>query len=418
MSFFENRYDEITSNFEKMGLMSPNQMRAWYDIMEMIEREGALSSRRKELIAVALSVYVKCDWCIALHVKKALQLGARKLEVVDAAWIAVLMGGDPALMHTQRVLHALEEFKEIEEEELILCARAQLAVDCEYKKLYYRLIDYVKCICNETETLCRGNTARRRLALNIAESDGSVLVRFVSRECERRGWKELPDMSILTGYQKQDKIMDKKKKRGEKKRRIMETRYEEIFSNFEQIGLLSPDQMEAWQRFMSMTEEKGAIDPKNKELITVALSVYAKCDWCIALSVKKALQLGARKQEIIEAVWVAIRMGGGPVIMYAQRVLQALEEFHIVDAGKTRYTETSLKTEELDGEFKKLYQQLLNYVNCICDEVEVMCNKNPDRLRLALNIAESDGSVLELLVMKECDKRGWEEPLEYESIST
>ena len=190
----------------------------------------------------------------------------------------------------------------------------------------------------------------------------------------------------------------------------MESRYEEILSSFAKISQLSPNELEAWQRFMAMTEGKGAIDPKNKELIAVALSVCAKCDWCTALSVKKALQLGARKHEILEAAWVAVLMGGGPALMYAQRVLQALEEFKETEDEKTAHPGTGPRTEELDSEFEKLYQQLLDYLKCVCDEVEGMCDGNPDRMRLALKIAESDGSVLKSLVTKECDRRGWEEP--------
>jgi AhpD family alkylhydroperoxidase len=174
-------------------------MEAWNRFISLNEREGAISPRRKELIAVALSVYSKCDMSIARYVKKALRLGARRDEIIEAAWIAVLMGGDPVLMHLQHVLKALEEFSEVEEEELIQLAQAQLAIDSEYKKLYYRLLDYVKCICNQTETVCRGGAARRRLAINIAEADGSVLRRIVAQECERRGWKEPHIVSSPTG---------------------------------------------------------------------------------------------------------------------------------------------------------------------------------------------------------------------------
>ena len=199
MGEIEHWLSEVSTNYEKISRLSPNQMEAWNSFISLAEREGAISPRRKELITVALSVYAKCDMSIARHVKKALRLGARRDEIIEAAWIAVLMGGDPVLMHVQRVLKALEEFSEVEEEELIRLAQAQLAIDSEYKKLYYRLLDYVKCICNQTETICRGGAARRRLAINIAKADGSVLRRIVAQECERRGWNETHIVSSPTG---------------------------------------------------------------------------------------------------------------------------------------------------------------------------------------------------------------------------
>jgi AhpD family alkylhydroperoxidase len=189
---------------------------------------------------------------------------------------------------------------------------------------------------------------------------------------------------------------------------MMGSRYDEIFSSFAKISQLSPNELEAWQHFMAMAEGRGAIDPKNKELIAVALSVCAKCDWCIALSVKKALQLGARKREIIEAAWVAVLMSGGPALMHAQRILQALEEFKEIEGEETSEVGASPRMEELDSESKKLYRHLLDYVRCVCDEVENMCDRKPDRLSLALKIAESDGRVLKSLVVKECDQRGWD----------
>ena len=161
MGEMENRYNEVSSSFKKIGLLSPKQMEAWNTFNSLTGREGAISPRRKELIAVALAVYAKCDRSIALHVKKALRLGARRHEIIEAAWVAVVMGGDPALMYAQQVLQALEEFQEIEEVETILLAQAQLAIDSEYKKLYYQLLDYVKCICNQAEIICRGGAARR-----------------------------------------------------------------------------------------------------------------------------------------------------------------------------------------------------------------------------------------------------------------
>ncbi len=100
---------------------------------------------------------------------------------------------------------------------------------------------------------------------------------------------------------------------------------QEIATNLQKMGELAPRQMAAFNRLMVEAEREGILGTKNKELITVALAVAAECDWCINLHVKKALEHGASKQEIIEATWVAILMAGGPALMYAQPVLDALE---------------------------------------------------------------------------------------------
>jgi len=176
-------------------------------------------------------------------------------------------------------------------------------------------------------------------------------------------------------------------------------RLEEIDLNLKKIEDLSPDELGAWSRFSNLTAADGALSPRGKEIIAVALSVLAKCQWCIPFHVKKALELGARKQEIVESAWVAVMMGGSPALMYAQLVLEALDEFQEYE-----------KLEEMayyPVEGARLFQQLMEYVDKVCDEVERICSDDADRKRLALNIAKSDSRVIERVVRKECDNRGW-----------
>ena len=72
--------------------------------------DGALSRKQKELIAAALSVTSGCDRCIAHHVRGCLDNGATRQEVLEAAGVAVLIGGGPALMCAESVLQALDDF--------------------------------------------------------------------------------------------------------------------------------------------------------------------------------------------------------------------------------------------------------------------------------------------------------------------
>ncbi len=96
------------------------------------------------------------------------------------------------------------------------------------------------------------------------------------------------------------------------------------------IGFLqkeTPNQIKGFEQFMSSVESEDALKKKDKELINVALSVAAQCEWCIALHVKSALDTGATKEEIIDASMQAVLMHGGPALMYMTPVKEALEEF-------------------------------------------------------------------------------------------
>ena len=100
------------------------------------------------------------------------------------------------------------------------------------------------------------------------------------------------------------------------------------FTNFMgTLGKEYPEVARAFGQLFAATENAGALDHKSKELISLALAVAAPCDGCIAVHVSKSLEAGATKDEIMEAAFVAVLMGGGPAMVYAQLVSEALEEY-------------------------------------------------------------------------------------------
>ncbi len=89
----------------------------------------------------------------------------------------------------------------------------------------------------------------------------------------------------------------------------------------------SPGEMERFMEFMDAVEKPSKLNTKTKELIAVALSVAAHCQWCIAFHTQGAFKAGASEEEIRESAWVAVLMGGGPGLSYMQLVEQAINEF-------------------------------------------------------------------------------------------
>ena len=76
--------------------------------------EGALSKKNKELIAISLSVVKQCSYCIAWHVRAAHHEGASNDEIMEAAFVACVLGGGPAWMYTKLVHKAIEDFSNVE----------------------------------------------------------------------------------------------------------------------------------------------------------------------------------------------------------------------------------------------------------------------------------------------------------------
>jgi AhpD family alkylhydroperoxidase len=70
-------------------------------------KEGELTIREKELIAVAISLVERCAPCINLHVEKALHAGATRQQILEAAGVAVVMRGGPGYTYLPNVVEAM-----------------------------------------------------------------------------------------------------------------------------------------------------------------------------------------------------------------------------------------------------------------------------------------------------------------------
>ena len=73
------------------------------------------------------------------------------------------------------------------------------------------------------------------------------------------------------------------------------------------------------------TYQDGALAKKHKELIAVGISVAKDCESCMQWHIEQAVAAGASFEEILEAIEVAIEMGGGPATVSARFALEVLD---------------------------------------------------------------------------------------------
>lgn len=110
MAKMSQKLEDIKRLIGKLQQEQPESIKNFLSFMTSVEKEGALSVKQKELINVGLAVAAQCEWCIALHAKGALDAGATREEIIEAAMQAVLMHGGPALMYMTPLQEALDEF--------------------------------------------------------------------------------------------------------------------------------------------------------------------------------------------------------------------------------------------------------------------------------------------------------------------
>ncbi len=87
---------------EKLKIMAeqlPEVMNAFSGLHSEVVKDGALSSRTKELIIVGIAVALHCEYCLWKHVPEAVKLGATREEILEAVSTAILMAGGPAVAY-------------------------------------------------------------------------------------------------------------------------------------------------------------------------------------------------------------------------------------------------------------------------------------------------------------------------------
>ena len=100
----------ISAELAKLRTEMPDTLRGFSALAKGATQDGALDKKTKELIAIALSVAMRCDPCIGFHVQTYVQLGGTRAELADALGMAVYMGGGPSLMYAAKTSAAFDEF--------------------------------------------------------------------------------------------------------------------------------------------------------------------------------------------------------------------------------------------------------------------------------------------------------------------
>jgi AhpD family alkylhydroperoxidase len=100
----------ISASTSKFRKNQPDVMKSFDALSAASLRDGALSEKTKELIALALGVAGHCDACIAYHVRTLVRLGVTRPEFEEALGVCVYMGGGPSLMYAADALAAYEQY--------------------------------------------------------------------------------------------------------------------------------------------------------------------------------------------------------------------------------------------------------------------------------------------------------------------
>lgn len=88
---------------------APEVAAAFSGIAKAAIKPGALDSKTKELMALAIGIAARCDGCIGFHTEAAIKYGATREEIVETIGVAVYMGGGPSYVYGAQVLEAFDQ---------------------------------------------------------------------------------------------------------------------------------------------------------------------------------------------------------------------------------------------------------------------------------------------------------------------
>lgn len=98
----------------------------------------------------------------------------------------------------------------------------------------------------------------------------------------------------------------------------------ELKGRIGELGKLSPDTLKGYMTLSGAGAQTAHLDGKTRELIALAVAVTTRCDGCITTHVDAALKQGASREEIAEALGVAVALNAGAALVYSARVLDAV----------------------------------------------------------------------------------------------
>ena len=106
----QHMYPDVTKELaQKRKELAPEIYAAFRQFGQRVFADGALPSKTKQLIAVAVAHVTQCPYCIQSHTKAALKHGANPKEIMEAIWVAAEMRAGGSYAHSAISLTTINE---------------------------------------------------------------------------------------------------------------------------------------------------------------------------------------------------------------------------------------------------------------------------------------------------------------------
>ena len=108
----DHMYPNVSKDLaQKRRELAPEIYDAFRTFGQRVFADGALPSKTKEIIAVAVAHVTQCPYCIRGHTELALNKGATEQEIMEAIWVAAEMRAGGAYAHSLLAIDAMNQAK-------------------------------------------------------------------------------------------------------------------------------------------------------------------------------------------------------------------------------------------------------------------------------------------------------------------
>jgi AhpD family alkylhydroperoxidase len=101
----------------------------------------------------------------------------------------------------------------------------------------------------------------------------------------------------------------------------------QIAGAVKEIGTSNPELVKAYAAFHHANSASKHLDGKTRELIALAVAATLRCDGCINVHSEAAVRHGASKDEIVDALGVAVMVNAGATMVYSAHTIDALNTY-------------------------------------------------------------------------------------------
>ena len=110
MNNYVEMHKYLDERLLQLGSEIPLQMGGFARLHKKAVADGALSRKVKEMMALAISIALGCEGCIAYHTHDAVEAGASREELLETIGVGVMMAGGPGTIYAVHALDAVDQF--------------------------------------------------------------------------------------------------------------------------------------------------------------------------------------------------------------------------------------------------------------------------------------------------------------------